>query len=55
MACLMLQKGNIDSVKNRRSMINIFGRAICLYDDRFTMVLNGSGRPRKLAVGDRQL
>jgi len=41
----MLRKGDINSVENRRSMINIFVRAIYLYDDKFTMVLNGSGRP----------
>jgi len=41
----MLRKGDINSVENRRSMINIFVRAIYLYDDKFTMVLSGSGRP----------
>ncbi len=40
-----LQKGNYDSPTNRRAMINIFVHSIYLYDDRFTLYLNGSNQP----------
>lgn len=40
-----LQTGNLDDTDNRRGLINIFVREIYLYDDRFTLILNGSGQP----------
>lgn len=36
-----LKKGNVNDENNRRGIINIFLRAIYLYDDKFTLVLNG--------------
>lgn len=40
-----LRTGDINSLSNRRGLINIFVRAIDLYDGRFTLILNGSGQP----------
>ena len=40
-----LRTGDINSLSNRRGLINIFVRSIYLYDDRFTLILNGSGQP----------
>lgn len=40
-----LKKGNINDENNRRGIINIFLRAVYLYDDRFTLILNGGDRP----------
>lgn len=39
-----LKRGNINDENNRRGIINIFLRAIYLFDDRFTMILNGGDR-----------
>lgn len=40
-----LKRGNITDENNRRGMVNIFLRAIYLYDDRMTLILNGGDRP----------
>ena len=40
-----LQASDMNDSKDRQSLINIFVREICLKDDRFTMILNGSGQP----------
>ena len=40
-----LQKSNFDDPLNRRAVINIFLNKIYLYDDKFRLVLNGSGQP----------
>ena len=40
-----LRTGDINNLPNRRGLINIFVRAIYLFDDRFTLILNGSGQP----------
>ena len=39
-----LKRGNINDENNRRGLINIFLRAIYLFDDRFTLILNGGDR-----------
>lgn len=44
-----LQTGNLNSPDNRRGLINIFVREIYLYDDRFTLILNGSGQPVEIS------
>ena len=41
----LLQKSNFDDPLNRRAVINIFLNKIYLYDDKFRLVLNGSGQP----------
>lgn len=40
-----LKRGNINDENNRRGIINIFLRAIYLWDDRLTLLLNGGDRP----------
>lgn len=40
-----LKKGSIDDENTKRGIINIFLRAVYLYDDRFTLILNGSEKP----------
>ena len=40
-----LQKGDYKNPVHRRCTISIFIRAIYLYDDRFTIYLNGSNQP----------
>ena len=40
-----LKRGDINDINNRRGMINIFVRAIYLFDDTITLVLNGGNRP----------
>ncbi len=40
-----LKRGNVDDESNRKGIINIFLRAIYLYDKRMTLVLNGGDRP----------
>ena len=40
-----LQASDMNDSKDRQSLINIFVREIYLKDDRFTMILNGSGQP----------
>ena len=39
-----LKRGNINDENNRRGIINIFLRAIYLFDDRLTLILNGGDR-----------
>lgn len=39
-----LKRGNVDDENNRRGIINIFLRAIYLWDDRMTLILNGGDR-----------
>ena len=39
-----LKRGNINDEHNRRGIINIFLRAIYLFDDRLTLILNGGDR-----------
>ena len=41
----VLQKSNFNDLLNRRAVINIFLNKIYLYDDKFRLVLNGSGQP----------
>lgn len=40
-----LKKGNVNDIDNRRGIINIFLRAVYLWDDRFTLILNGGDKP----------
>ena len=40
-----LKRGNVNDENNRRGVVNIFLRAIYLYDDRMTLILNGGDRP----------
>ena len=40
-----LKRGNVNDENNRWGMVNIFLRAIYLYDDRMTLILNGGDRP----------
>ena len=40
-----LQASDMNDINDRRSLINIFVREIYLKNDRFTMILNGSGQP----------
>lgn len=39
-----LKTGDIDNEKIRKGLINIFLKAVYLYDDKFTLILNGSER-----------
>ena len=39
------KKGDINDENTRRGIINVFLRAVYLYDDRFTLILNGSEKP----------
>ena len=48
-----LKKGDINDENTRRGIINIFLRAVYLYDDRFTLILNGSEKP--LTIDDALL
>jgi len=40
-----LKKGNVNDANNRRGIINIFLKAIYLWDDHLTLVLNGGEKP----------
>ena len=40
-----LRQGDKNDENIKRGIINIFLRAVYLYDDRFTLVLNGSDTP----------
>lgn len=40
-----LKCGDVNDENNRRGLVNIFLRAIYLYDDRMTLILNGGDRP----------
>lgn len=40
-----LKKGNLNDETKRKAIINIFLRAIYLFDDRMTLVLNGGDKP----------
>ena len=40
-----LKKGKVDDENNRKGIINIFVRAIYLWDDKMTIILNGGGKP----------
>lgn len=40
----VLQKSNFNDPLNRRAVINIFLNKIYLYDDKFRLILNGSGQ-----------
>lgn len=40
-----LKCGDIDDENTRRGIINIFLRAVYLYDDRMTLFFNGGERP----------
>lgn len=40
-----LKKGDINDENTKRGIINIFLRTVYLYDDRFTLILNGSEKP----------
>ena len=40
-----LRQGDKNDENIKRGIINIFFRAIYLYDDRFTLILNGSDTP----------
>ena len=42
---MALKNGDINDDFNRRSIINIFVNKIYLFDDHFTLILNGSGQP----------
>ena len=43
-----LKAGNVDNLRIRRSLINIFINRIYLYDDKVRIVLNGCDRPVEL-------
>lgn len=40
-----LKKGNINDENNRKGFVNIFLRAIYLWDKKMTLILNGGGKP----------
>ncbi len=40
-----LKRGNFNDENTKRGIINIFLKAVYLYDDRFTLILNGSDKP----------
>lgn len=40
-----LKKGKLDDERNRKGIINIFLRAVYLWDDRLTLILNGGDKP----------
>lgn len=40
-----LKKGNVNDTNNRRGIINIFLRAVYLWDDKLTIILNGGDKP----------
>jgi len=40
-----LKKGNVNADNNRKGIINIFLRAIYLWDDKMTLFLNGGDKP----------
>ena len=40
-----LKKGKMDNERNRKGIINIFLRAIYLWDDKMTLILNGGNKP----------
>ena len=40
-----LKKGNVNDEHNRKGIINIFLRAIYLWDDKMTLILNGGDKP----------
>lgn len=40
-----LKKGKVDDENNRKGIVNIFVRAIYLWDDKMTIILNGGGKP----------
>ena len=40
-----LKKGNVNDPNIRRGLINTFIRAIYLYDDKMTLIMNGGDRP----------
>ena len=42
---MLLKGGDINDAFNRRSLVNIFVNKVYLFDDRFTLVLNGCGHP----------
>jgi hypothetical protein len=41
---LSLRKGDLNDINNRRGFINIFVKAIYLYDDRMSLYLNGGDK-----------
>ncbi|MDL2220462.1 recombinase family protein [Eubacteriales bacterium OttesenSCG-928-N14] len=43
-----LKKGNINDASNRKGIINIFLQAVYLWDDRFTLILNGGDKSLSL-------
>lgn len=43
-----LQKGDLNDEHKCRAMINIFLRAVYLWDDKFTLILNGGRRPIRI-------
>lgn len=40
-----LKKGKVDDERNRKGIINIFLRAVYLWDDKMTLILNGGNKP----------
>ncbi|MDR3278510.1 MAG: hypothetical protein LBT12_07025, partial [Oscillospiraceae bacterium] len=44
-----LQKGNIDDPNTRRGIVSIFLSAVYLYDDKFTLILNGGNAPMTIS------
>ena len=45
-----LKNGNVNDENNRRGIVNIFLNAVYLYDDKFTLILNGVNVP--LTISD---
>ncbi|MDO4563891.1 MAG: hypothetical protein Q4C12_08705 [Clostridia bacterium] len=40
-----LKRGSLNDKNNRKGLINIFLQAVYLWDDKFTLVLNGGDKP----------
>ena len=45
-----LKKGNINDVKYRQTLINVFLNSVYLYDDKLTLVFNSSSHPTTIEI-----
>ena len=48
-----LKKGNVDDIRYRKTLINVFVNSIYLYDDRMTIIFNSGDKP--VTVTDKLL
>lgn len=48
-----LKKGNVDDIKYRKTLVNVFVNSIYLYDDKLTIIFNSGDKP--LTVDDEML